>query len=228
MNAVPQEGWPEGKWSEDKWIEARHQLVKSLRWKGIGDEAVLAAMATVERHRFVPPEAQGLAYMDGPLEIGYGQTISQPYMVAAMTSALALTPDSRVLEIGTGSGYQTAILAELAGEVVTVERIEALSEKAAQTLAEMGYDNVTTLTGDGTLGAPEHGLFDAILVTAGAPATPSPLVSQLKPGGRLVIPEGDLRMQTLVRYTKNGDITRESLMQCMFVPLIGRHGWEGR
>ncbi len=212
--------------SEAEYEEARHQLVKSLRQKGIDDEAVLAAMDKVARHLFVPAEAQGLAYFDGPLAIGHGQTISQPYMVAAMTAALSLTPKCRVLEIGTGSGYQTAILAELAGEVVTVERIEALSENAAQTLAEMGYENVTTLIGDGTLGAPEHALFNAILVTAGAPATPSPLAQQLKPGGRLVIPEGDLHMQTLIRYTKNGELVRESLMQCMFVPLIGRHGWE--
>ena len=226
MTAAPQERDAAAA-EEGRYIEARHQLVKSLRWKGIGDEAVLAAMDKVERHRFIPAAERVHAYVDGPLAIGHGQTISQPYMVAAMTAALALTPNSRVLEIGTGSGYQTAILAELAGEVVTVERIEALSEKAAQTLAEMGYDNVTTLIGDGTLGAPEHALFNAILVTAGAPATPSPLAQQLKSGGRLVIPEGDLHMQTLVRYTKNGELVRESLMQCMFVPLIGRHGWEG-
>lgn len=224
MNAVPQRYETPEEFDPEY---ARHLLVTSLRRMGIGDETVLAAMEKVERHRFVPPEAQGLAYLDGPLEIGFGQTISQPYMVAAMTEALAVTGGSRVLEVGTGSGYQTAILAELAAEVVTVERIAELSRHAAGRLADMGYDNVTAITGDGTLGAPEHGPFDAILVTAGAPDLPAPLAEQLKPGGRLVIPEGDLRMQTLVRYTKTaGTLVREALMRCMFVPLIGRHGWE--
>lgn len=201
-------------------------MVEDLRRMGVRDPRVLAAMARVPRDRFVPADQAPYAYADGPLPIGHGQTISQPYMVAAMTEALGLTGDERVLEIGTGSGYQCAVLAELAREVVTIERMPGLSARAGAVLGALGYSNVTPLVGDGSLGAPERGPFDAILVTAGAPATPAPLTGQLAEGGRLAIPEGGRGMQTLRRYTRHGgEVRAEALMQCVFVPLVGAHGW---
>jgi len=212
----------------DDFAELRRRMAEDLSRMGIADPRVLAAMARVPRHRFVPEAQWVFAYADGPLPIGDGQTISQPYMVAAMTEALRLAGTERVLEVGTGSGYQCAVLAELAREVVTVERIAALSERAGAVLSDLGYDNVVRVVGDGTLGAPEHAPYDAIVVTAGAPAAPEPLLEQLADGGRLVIPEGGRGIQTLVRYTRRGDgFHTEALMQCMFVPLIGRHGWGG-
>jgi protein-L-isoaspartate(D-aspartate) O-methyltransferase len=206
--------------------DLRRRMAEDLAHMGIADPRVLAAMARVPRHRFVPEPQRRFAYADGPLPIGDGQTISQPYMVAAMTEALRLGGAERVLEVGTGSGYQCAVLAELAREVVTVERISELSERAGAVLADLGYTNVVRVVGDGTLGAPEHSPYDAIVVTAGAPAAPEPLLAQLADGGRLVVPEGGRGIQTLVRYTRRGrNIHTEALMQCMFVPLIGRHGW---
>ncbi|MDH5526595.1 MAG: protein-L-isoaspartate(D-aspartate) O-methyltransferase [Nitrospirota bacterium] len=201
-------------------------MVDDLRRKGIRDPRVLEAFAQVPRERFVPSDHRGLAYVDGPLPIGLGQTISQPYMVAAMTEALALEGGERVLEIGTGSGYQAAILSRLAREVVTIERHAPLSGHAAQVLRELECHNVTCLVGDGTLGA-GSGPYDAIVVTAGAPLAPLPLLAQLNAGGRLVIPVGDRGIQTLERYRRAGDeFLRERLMDCMFVPLIGEHGWK--
>jgi protein-L-isoaspartate(D-aspartate) O-methyltransferase len=202
-------------------------MADDLARMGIRDPRVLAALAKVPRHLFVPEGERAFAYADGPLAIGRGQTISQPYMVAAMTEALGLTGTERVLEVGTGSGYQCAILAELAREVVTVERIAELSARAGEALRGLGYDNVTLVVGDGTLGAPEQAPYDAVVVTAGAPPdVPEPLLAQLAEGGRLVIPTGDRGMQTLMRYTKRGGkVHPESLMACVFVPLVGAHGW---
>lgn len=210
------------------WERLREHMVNDLRRMGIQDSRVLEAMGRVPRHHFVPGAEKAYAYVDGALSIGLGQTISQPYMVAAMTQALALTGTERVLEIGTGSGYQTAVLAELATEVVTVERIPELYEAASGCLAALGYRNVRTRLGDGTLGVPEEAPFDAVLVTAGAPNAPQPLLDQLAEGGRLVIPTGSRDLQTLLRYEKHaGHIIREALMACVFVPLVGRYGWDG-
>lgn len=212
-------------------------MVALLRARGIASEAVLDAFLRVPRHLFVPEIAAGFAYTDGPLDIGFGQTISQPYMVAAMTEALDLKGGERVLEVGTGSGYQCALLAELAGEVISIERVPELAEAARARLADAGYDNVTILTGDGTRGVkgavvpadlPPGTRFDAIMVTAGAPEAPAPLLALLAEGGRLVIPEGSRGLQTLMRYTRtDGKLRRERLMDCMFVPLIGAFGWDG-
>lgn len=184
-------------------------------------------MGTVPREAFVPPRCEAVAYRDRALPLSSGQTISQPYMVAAMTEALGLEPDDRVLEIGTGSGYQTAILAEIAGEVYTVERLDSLSADARRTLEELGYGNVHFKVGDGTLGWPEEAPFDAILVTAASPDVPPPLFRQLEAeGGRLVIPVGTRGLQTLERVVRRGDETEtEELMSCRFVPLLGEEGW---
>jgi len=207
--------------------ELRGRMAEDLRHMGISDPKVLAAMARVPRHRFVPEAQVAFAYADGPLPIGDGQTISQPYMVAAMTEALRLAGTERVLEVGTGSGYQCAVLAELAREVVTVERIAALSERAGAVLSDLGYDNVVRVVGDGTLGAPEHAPYDAIVVTAGGPEVPRPLLDQLAPGGRLVGPFGGREQQRLIRVrrTPQGRLEREVLGPCRFVDLVGAHGW---
>ena len=206
---------------------ARERMVtEQLQRRGIHDEQVLAAMRKVPRHLFVDPLLGWRAYEDSPLSIGEGQTISQPYMVAVMTAALALQGRERVLEIGTGSGYQTAVLAELAAEVYSIERIPALAERAEKTLARLTYTNVSIRTGDGSLGWPEASPFDAIVVTAGAPQVPHPLVEQLQVGGRLVIPVGSSHAQTLRRVTRRSDrVDEEELVGCVFVKLIGEHGW---
>jgi protein-L-isoaspartate(D-aspartate) O-methyltransferase len=199
-----------------------HQLMK----RGIRDEAVLKAMREVPRHRFVPARYRSIAYDDMPLPIGHDQTISQPLMVAMMTEALRLHGDERVLEIGTGSGYQAAILARLAKVVFTIERIAELAAQARATLATLGITNVHVLVADGTVGLPEHAPYDAIVVTAGAPHVPLPLADQLRIDGRLVIPVGGRLEQTLVRVTKTGDgLQTEHLGECRFVPLIGEQGW---
>ncbi len=210
--------------------EHRSRMVdRQLRARGIRSEAVLNAMASVPRERFLPPDRSGEAYRDQALPISHGQTISQPYMVAVMTEALQVDPGARVLEIGTGSGYQTAVLAALAGEVWSIERIPGLMEEASTVLEELGFANVHLRAGDGTLGWPEAGPFDAILVTAGSPGVPYALKSQLSPeGGRLVIPVGDRFVQDLVRVTRNGDAYEEErMLACRFVPLLGAEGWNG-
>ncbi len=199
-----------------------HQLMK----RGIRDEAVLKAMREVPRHRFVPARYRSIAYDDMPLPIGHDQTISQPLMVAMMTEALRLQGDERVLEIGTGSGYQAAILARLAKVVFTIERIAELAAQARATLATLGITNVHVLVADGTVGLPEHAPYDAIVVTAGAPHVPLPLADQLRIDGRLVIPVGGRLEQTLVRVTKTSNgLQTEHLGECRFVPLIGEQGW---
>jgi len=214
--------------SEDD-VRLREEMVThQLMRRGIQDKRVLRAMRLVPRHRFVPPAHRSMAYHDMPLPIGWDQTISQPLMVAMMTEALQLHGDERVLEIGTGSGYQAAILARLARVVFTIERIPDLAKHARLTLASLEITNVHVLVGDGTLGLPEHGPYDAIVVTAGAPRVPETLVAQLKAEGRLVIPVGDRVEQTLVRVTKTtAGVHTEHLGGCRFVPLIGNHGWPG-
>jgi len=200
-----------------------HQLVA----RGIHDRCILRAMATIPRHLFVPERIRDVAYQDCPLPIGYNATISQPYIVALMTEMLELQDTDRVLEIGTGSGYQAAILAELAAQVFTIDRVAPLLAQAERVLAALGYTNITTRVGDGTLGWPEEMPFEAIIVTAGAPQVPRPLTEQLALGGRLVIPVGDRWSQTLtcVRKTTEG-LKFEYHGGCRFVRLIGAHGWQ--
>lgn len=199
---------------------------QQIRKRGIQSAELLGAMHAVPRHAFVPPELAPRAYADEPLAIGEGQTISQPYMVAAMTAAMELTGGERVLEVGTGSGYQTAILSLLAREVVSVESRSGLALAARERLRALGYRNVRVEVGDGTLGWPEAAPFEAILVTAGAPRIPPPLIEQLAEGGRLVIPVGMKDRQTLVRVRKAaGQTAEEALIDCQFVPLRGHYGW---
>lgn len=187
---------------------------------------VLAALAKVERHRFVPPAQMRFAYENRPLSIGYGQTISQPYIVALMTELVAAEADDVVLEIGTGSGYQAAVLAELVDQVYSIEIIEALAREAATRLARLGYDNVTTKLGDGYYGWEEHGPFDAIVVTAASSHVPPPLIQQLKPGARMIIPVGGrftTQQLLLLEKTNNGEIITRQIAPVRFVPLTGEH-----
>jgi len=199
------------------------QLVR----RGITDARVLDAMRKVPRHRFVEEALRDRAYGDYPLPIGEGQTISQPYMVAAMTQLLRLGGAEKVLEIGTGSGYQTAILAELARRVCSIERLPSLAARARRTLEELGYTNAVVKTADGTYGWPDEAPFDRILVTAGAPAVPAPLFQQLAEGGRLVVPIGDSQSQTLHVVDKvEGRMRTSTDCGCVFVKLVGKYGWE--
>jgi protein-L-isoaspartate(D-aspartate) O-methyltransferase len=209
---------------------ARQEMVRwQIQARGISDKRVLSAMRAVPRHRFVPGHMLGAAYRDAPLPIGQGQTISQPYIVAYMTDRLGLVGSERVLEIGTGSGYQAAILSLLAKEVITVERLPALSREAKALLDELGYDNVRVKVGDGTLGWPENAPYDAIVVTAAAPQVPAPLQWQLADGGSLLAPVGPRWSQQLVRVRREGETFQtEMLLSVAFVPLIGEHGWQTR
>jgi protein-L-isoaspartate(D-aspartate) O-methyltransferase len=201
-------------------------VAEQIRKRGIRSARVLAAMERVPRHLFVPPELAARAYNDEPLLIGEGQTISQPYMVAAMTAALELDGSERVLEVGAGSGYQAAILAELAREVITVEARAPLAQAARERLAALGYKDVRVEIGDGTLGWPAAAPFNAILVAAAAPQIPQPLSEQLAEGGRMVIPVGRIDRQMLLRVRKSaGRVSEENLFPCQFVPLQGQHGW---
>ena len=195
--------------------------------RGVKDTRVLAAMRRIPRHEFLPEAIRGVAYADQALPIGEGQTMSQPYMVALMTELLELKGPERVLEIGTGSGYQAALLAELCEKVYTVERVKMLAAQARVVLDRLGYKNVAIKVYDGTYGWKEMAPFDAIIVTAGSPDVPSALVDQLKDGGRLVIPVGERHSQQLVRMikTSKGIVTEKSI-PCIFVPLIGAHGWK--
>jgi protein-L-isoaspartate(D-aspartate) O-methyltransferase len=213
--------------SDASFDAARHEMVaRQIRGREIRSERVLAAMAAVPRHLFVRPAESAEAYADSPLPIGEGQTISQPFMVAAMAEALALEGHERVLEVGAGSGYQAAILSLLAREVVAVEAQHALAEQARERLARLGYANVRVPEGDGSLGWAPGAPYDAILVSAAAPAVPPPLLEQLAGGGRLVLPVGPADQQELQRIVKrDGGITQESLFACRFVPLLGRYGW---
>jgi protein-L-isoaspartate(D-aspartate) O-methyltransferase len=195
--------------------------------RGICDRRVLEAMAAVPRHSFVREHLRSQAYGDHALPIGEGQTISQPYVVARMTELLDVTPECSVLEIGTGSGYQTAILARLAKRVYSLERIPELARQAIERMRGLGVGNVKIQVFDGTVGWSDVAPFDRIMVTAGAPSAPPSLVEQLAPGGRLLVPEGDRQTQRLTLYQKEGGVLRRSCGEAVvFVPLIGRHGWE--
>ena len=209
--------------SDDPEAAARRRMVASqIEARGVKDPSVLEAMRRVPRHRFVPADRRAFAYSDGPLAIGSGQTISQPYIVALMTELARPTRDARILEIGTGSGYQAAVLAECAGEVYTIEIVPELGRKSAALLSELGYANVRTRIGDGYDGWPEAAPFDAIVVTAAPDTVPKPLIDQLKPGGRLVVPVGSVD-QELVVLTRTGDgIRRESIIPVRFVPMTGK------
>ena len=207
--------------------ERRGMVEHQIRRRGIADPRVLAAMAEVPRERFVPSADADDAYGDHPLGIGCGQTISQPYMVGLMSESLRLRGEEKVLEIGAGSGYQAAILAKLCRQVYSVERVPALAERARQTLAELGCDNVEVVVGDGSLGWPEAAPYDRIIVTAAAPKVADPWIEQLADGGRLVVPLGDRWGQMLTVVTKRGAKTKqESICGCVFVPLVGEHGWQ--
>lgn len=209
-------------------IQRRAMVEEQIRQRGIAAPRVLDAFLSVPRHEFVPVGLRALAYSDGPLSIGEGQTISQPFMVAAMTEALELSGPEKVLEIGTGSGYQAALLSLLAREVHTVERNAVLAEAARERLARLGFANVTVHVGDGTLGLPGQAPFEAIVVTAASPNIPPPLIEQLAERGRLVIPVGDAQQQECLLVSKlEGRITQAILHYCRFVPLVGRHGWPG-
>lgn len=214
--------------SEDPYTSARHQMItEQLIGRGIMDTRVLQAMATVPRHRFVPEEHRHLSYVDGPLPIGEDQTISQPFIVALMTQLLALKGDEIILEIGTGSGYQAAILAQLAKQVFTIERHDSLAREAACILNELGYENLVVMTGDGSRGLLAHGPFDGIIVAAAAPKVPSVLLEQLTNGGRLVLPTGGTQGQMLQRWTRRGDrFKHEQITPVAFVPLRGKLGWQ--
>jgi len=206
---------------------ARARMVaRQLRARGISDERVLAAMAKVPRHEFVPAASRPLAYEDEPLPIGHGQTISQPYIVAAMTELARVDARSRVLEVGTGSGYQAAVLAEIARDVYTIEIVEALATEATRTLRRLGYGAVRVRHGDGYRGWKEAAPFDAIIVTAAPPTVPPALLDQLAPGGRLVIPVGTRREQELLTVVRQGDEWSErSDGPVVFVPLVGEEGF---
>jgi protein-L-isoaspartate(D-aspartate) O-methyltransferase len=207
---------------------ARENMVKSqIISRGIADPGVLQALGKIQRHLFVEEALIGEAYNDHPLPVGYKQTISQPYIVALMTEALELTGKEKTLEIGTGSGYQTAILAELSKTVYTVERIEPLLEKSKMLLKSLGYTNIFFKVFDGTFGWEEFAPFDAIIVTAGAPKIPQPLLDQMAEGGRLVIPIGNRYGQDLIKVTRTKGVFKEkNLGGCRFVDLIGAHGWK--
>lgn len=209
-------------------ISRKRMVQEQVVSRGITNPRLIETLLKIPRHLFVQEAMAAQAYSDGPLPIGEKQTISQPYMVALMTDLLELTSNDHVLEIGTGSGYQTAILASLVRRVWTIERIRPLAMQARKVLDSLHLLNVNIKVGDGTLGWSEEGPFDAILVTAGAPAIPETLAKQLAPGGRLVIPVGDESNQTLLRIRKaaDGTLSQETGIGCRFVPLIGQQGWQ--
>ncbi len=207
-------------------FERKRMVTEQIKARGIQDERVLDAMNKVPRHIFVDKTYYHQAYNDYPLSIGYGQTISQPYMVAAMTELLELKGKEKVLEIGTGSGYQTAILALLCTKVYSIERIAELTTKARAILENLGFRNINLMVGDGSVGWPDYSPYDGIIVTAGAPEIPNALIEQLAENGRLVIPVGDEFSQILNLVRKHkGRIYRKEFFGCTFVPLVGKGGW---
>lgn len=206
--------------------DRRRMVEEQLEARGISDTRVLQAFLTVPRHEFVSKDLLPEAYADHPLPIGGGQTISQPYMVALMVQLLHLQGHERVLEVGTGSGYQLAILSQLALEVYSIERLPELADESLSRLEELGYLNVHISVGNGTLGWPEHAPYEGILIAAGAPAVPPPLVRQLADGGRMVIPLGSQQVQTLTLVEKRGGaLSQQPITHCVFVPLLGEYGW---
>ncbi len=211
-----------------EYAQLRNRMVtEQIVSRGITDERVLDALRRVPRHWFVPEEYASIAYSDSPLPIGHGQTISQPYIVALMTELLELQGDENVLEVGTGSGYQAALLANLARQVHSIERHSELADKADEVLRRMGLTNVMVHVGDGTLGLPKYAPFHAIMVTAAAPRVPQPLFDQLAEGGRLVLPEGGAGGQILNRWRKLASGSKqEHIAPVAFVPLRGQHGWK--
>jgi protein-L-isoaspartate(D-aspartate) O-methyltransferase len=205
----------------DEFFQKRVQMVETqLKARDITDQRVLDVMLKVERHKFVPKEYQHLAYIDEPLPIGFGQTISQPYIVAKMTELLELNKNDKVLEIGTGSGYQAAILAELCKEVYTIEIIPELAQRAEKLLKELGYKNIFVKVGDGYYGWPEQAPFDKIIVTCAPKEIPQKLVEQLKDGGKMVLPVGDVFQELVVVEKHNGVVTKKSVFPVRFVPMI--------
>lgn len=207
--------------------ERERMVQEQLAGRGISDDRVLDAMNRVPRHRFVDEGLQHRAYGDHPLPIGEEQTISQPYIVGLMTSLLELTGREKVLEVGTGSGYQTAVLAELSRRVCSIERLPRLADRARRLVESMGYTNVWIRVGNGALGWSDEAPFDRILVAAAGPSVPSPLIDQLGDGGRLVAPVGDAESQTLTLVERRGgEVTTRSLGECRFVPLVGKYAWE--
>jgi len=219
---VPSAGQHEPGADADRRDERAAMVAEQIAPRGVNDQAVLAAMRKVPRHEFVPEGLRALAYDDGPAPIGYGQTISQPYIVALMTQLAAVRPRDRVLEIGTGSGYQTALLAELGAEVYSIEIIAPLAERAGQALARLGYGNVTIRAGDGYVGWPEAAPFDAIVVAAAPAYVPEPLKQQLKLGGRLVIPVGTPYQELEVITRTPSGFSERSITAVRFVPMTGR------
>jgi protein-L-isoaspartate(D-aspartate) O-methyltransferase len=211
---------------EAKFGGARHRLVETIRSRGISDLSVLRAFEVTPRHLFVPTGLWHKAYEDAPLPIGSGQTISQPSIHAKYLELIRLTGREKVLEIGTGSGYQTVLLAHLVEQVFSIERIAALLDQARVNIQNAGVRNVSLLLGDGTVGWRAHAPYDAILVSAASPKVPQPLVEQLAEGGKLVIPLGGLEEQQLIMFTRRGEeLVRESILPVRFVPLLGMHGW---
>jgi len=217
-----------GNSGQDEFVVQRAEMLeKQLRRRGVHDSGVLSAMAAVRREEFVPKEFRQRAYEDAPLPIGEGQTISQPYIVAVMTAVLRLSGSERVLEIGTGCGYQAAVLSHLARTIFTIESRSELASAAAARLDRLGYKNVHVHCGDGTLGLSDFAPFEAILVAAAAPAVPEPLRSQLADGGRLILPVGDADNQELLCVERHGNsYETRTLEACRFVPLVGHHGWK--
>ena len=212
---------------DSRYARERERMVEEIVARGVTDPRVVAALRRVPRHRFVQEALRDRAYGDHPLPIGEEQTISQPYIVGLMSSLLELTGQEKVLEIGTNSGYQTAVLAELARRVCSIERLPRLAERARATLEGLGYDNVWVRVGNGTLGWPDQGPFDRIIVTAGGPAVPPPLVQQLADGGRMALPVGSADNQVLtIVENVGGEIRQRTHGECKFVKLVGKYAWD--
>jgi protein-L-isoaspartate(D-aspartate) O-methyltransferase len=206
----------------------RRMVEEQLAPRGIEDPRVLGVFSKVERHRFIPEDFKGSAYADYPVPIGEGQTISQPFIVALMTQCLGVSAQDKILEIGTGSGYQAAILAELAKEVYTVERIESLAKRAEVLLGDLGYQNIKIKVDDGTLGWKENAPFNKIIITAASPRIPLPLTEQLAENGRLILPLGESFSQVLTLVEKKANrLESQQICGCVFVPLVGKYGWKG-
>ncbi|HET9985256.1 MAG TPA: protein-L-isoaspartate(D-aspartate) O-methyltransferase [Longimicrobiales bacterium] len=212
--------------SDRRWERARRELIETIRERGIDDLEILRVFDLVPRHLFLPPAVHHRAYEDAPVPIGFGQTASQPSLQALYLRTLRIGPRDRVLEVGTGSGYQTALLAHLASHVYSIERVRELSVRARATLDQLRFPNIALLVGDGTVGWSRYAPYDAILVAAAAPQVPSALLAQLAPGGRMLIPVGGRDEQRLLLYRRTEDgFEHEEVTRCAFVPLLGRFGW---